>query len=345
MKALVRYSHEPRSVRVQELPEPELNPGQILVKVAACGICGSDVHFRHESDRPEKRYPYIIGHEFAGTVVALGEGVEGFSAGEGVACRPLAGRCGVCRMCRQGRFNNCRMYGDIGFGNDGGCAQLVAYDAEGCHRLPDTVSSEDAAIVEPLALAHTSVFDRARVCSGEFVVVMGCGPMGLLCAALAVGAGAEVLVSGWTGDDTRLAAARALGVHHVVSSAETDLPALAESLTGVDGPDAIIDAVGSSDTFAQALDMAPPLGRITKVGWFGETRDMNWNAMVRKNLEVRGAYGNTFDTWEKCIRLLAMGSFPIEHIFTHRLPLDDFEEGYRLMDERDAVKVLLLLGK
>ena len=342
MKALVRYAPDPNSIRVQEMPDPKPGPGQVLVKVAACGICGSDVHFRHERGNSRTRYPYVIGHEFAGTVAAVGKGVEGFGEGDPVTCQPMAARCGTCRMCRQGRFNNCRLYADLGFGPDGAHAQYIAFPVEGVHRLPPSVSSVDAAITEPLALAHTAVFERSRVCSGEFVVVMGCGPIGLLCAALAVGAGAEVAVSGWSGDEARLDAARAVGVQHVINSAEEDLPALVAPLTGVDGADVIIDAVGSSDTFAQALDMAPPFGRVTKVGWFGKTRDMNLNAIVRKNLEVHGVYGNLYETWEKCIRLLAAGRIPLEHLITHRLPLAQWEEGYRLMGERQAVKVLLL---
>jgi threonine dehydrogenase-like Zn-dependent dehydrogenase len=323
------------------MPDPAPGAGEALVRVAACGICGSDVHYRHARDRVDKRYPCIIGHEFAGTIAALGPGVTGFDVGQEVACQPVGARCGSCRMCRQGRFNSCRLYADVGFGPDGAHAEFITTPIVGLHRLPATVGAEDAAIAEPLALAHTCVFERSRVSSGEVVVVLGCGPIGLLCATLAAGAGAEVIVTGWTGDEVRLAAARAIGARHVVNAADEDVRELIPSLMGGEGPEVIIDAVGSSDTFAAALELAPPFGRVTKVGWFGKKRELNLDALVRKNLEVRGAYGNLYETWEKCIRLLGAGRVPLHPLITHRLPLNDWEEGYRLAEEREAVKVLL----
>jgi len=342
MRALVRFSPEPGGLRVQEMPDPRPARGQVVLRVAACGICGSDVHFRHQRAGAAWRYPYVVGHEFAGTIAEIGDGVTGFAIGEAVTWQPMADHCGTCAMCRAGRFNSCRLYRDVGFGPDGGHAELAAVDAAGLHRLPPSVSVEDAAICEPLALAHRTVFECSQVCAGQSVVVLGCGPVGLLCATLALAAGAEVLVSGWSGDEARLDAARAIGVHHVACAAEEDLPAQVADIAGVDGPDAIIDAAGSSDTFAQALRMAPPFGRVTKVGWFGPTRDMALNAIVRKNLRIRGVYGNEYGSWERCIRILASGALPLEHLLTHRLPLSEWGEGYRLMEERQAVKVLLL---
>jgi threonine dehydrogenase-like Zn-dependent dehydrogenase len=341
MDALVRYGPESYALRIQEMPEPEAKPGWVVLKVAACGICGSDVHGWQAKQMAGKGYPYVVGHEFAGTIVERGEGVTAFSVGDRVASEPFAVWCGECRMCRTGRVNNCRHHSDMGFGQHGAFAEYAAAPARGLHRLPECVDVEDAAICEPLAVAYNGMFAESQVRPGDIVVVLGCGPIGLLCAALALAAGAEVLLTGSTGDDFRLAKARAIGVQHVVNAAQEDVAATVKEMTEPDGPDLIVDAVGGNETFAQALQMAGPCGQITKVGWFRGGQAPNLNSIVGRNLRIHGVYGHTWEVWEKCVRVLAAGHVPLEHIATHRLPLSEWEHGFQLMKDCEAVKVLL----
>jgi len=341
MKALVRFTAEPYGLRVQDMPEPRAEPGKVVLQVAACGICGSDVHGWESKQTPRRPYPYVVGHEFAGTIVELGEGVTGFSVGDRVAGEPFAVWCGECRMCRTGRVNNCRQHSDMGFGQHGAFAEYAATPARGLHRLPDSVDVEDAAICEPLAVAYNGMFAESQVRPGDLVVVLGCGPIGLLCAALALAAGAEVVLTGWTGDDSRLEKAQAIGVQHVMNAAEEDAVANVAAMGDPDGPDLIVDAVGGNETFGQALQMAGPCGQITKIGWFRGAEPLNLNPIVAKNLRIHGVYGHTWDVWDKCVRVLAAGKIPLQHIVTHRLPLSEWEQGFQLMRDRRAVKVLL----
>ena len=344
MRALVRFDPEPYSLRLEDLPEPEARPGWVVVAVAACGICGSDVHARAARLSPSKSYPWAIGHEFAGTVVEVGDRADGWSIGDAVACEPYVNWCGTCRMCRLGRPNNCPQRRDMGFGPQGGCATYAAVPVQGLHRVPACVDVADAALTEPTAVAYNALFQESRVCPGDLVVVLGCGPIGLLCAALALAAGAEVVLSGWTGDGVRLAAARAIGVHHVVDAAADDLPALVRGLAGAAGPDLIVDAVGSGATFQQAIGMAGACGQVTKVGWFGEPQPFQMNAIVARNIRIHGVYATIWDVWDKSLRVLAAGKIAIDQIATKRLPLDRWEEGFQAMIDRTAVKVLLLPG-
>ncbi|MFQ5808710.1 MAG: zinc-binding dehydrogenase [Armatimonadota bacterium] len=341
MNALVRHGPEPYGLRMQEMPEPEAKPEWVVLRVAACGICGSDIHGWQSKQPQGKPYPYVVGHEFAGTIADLGEGVTGFEVGDRVASEPFAVWCGECRMCRRGRVNNCRQHSDLGFGQQGAFTEYVAAPARGLHRLPESVEVEDAAICEPLAVSYNGMFAESRVRPGDLVVVLGCGPIGLLCSALALAAGGEVLATGWTGDDARLGKARAIGVHHVVNSAEEDVLAKVREMTDPDGPDLIVDAVGGNETFGQALEMAGPCGQITKIGWFRGGEPLNLNPLVGKNLRIHGVYGHTWEVWEQCMQVLAAGQIPLEHIATHRLPLSQWERGFQLMQDREAVKVLL----
>jgi len=341
VKALVRYDGNSYSQRTQDMPRPEASTGWVILEVASCGVCGSDVH-QWESRLGEKPHPYAVGHEFAGTIVELGDDVTEFAVGDKVASEPFAVWCGQCAMCRAGRVNNCHKHSDMGFGQQGGCAELAAVPARGLHRLPDSIPVEDGAILEPLAVAYNGCFAESRVCPGDFVVVLGCGPVGILSASLALAAGAEVMVTGWTGDDFRLEKARAIGAQHAVNAAEEDALGMVRDLTDPNGPDLIIDAVGGCESFEQAVRMSGMCGQITKIGWWGDGARMNLNAVTGKNLRIHGVYGHTWHVWEKCVRVLAAGHIALEHIVTERLPLSEWERGYRAMQERTAVKVFVL---
>ena len=344
MKALVRFAAEPDSLRVQDMPDPTPRPGWVVLKVSACGICGSDVHHRQARLADDKAYPFPIGHEFAGTIAAIGEGVEGFQVGDPVGTEPFAVWCGRCAMCRAGRVNNCRKHSDMGFGQHGGAAEYAAVPARGLHLLPDSVDVVDAAILEPVAVAYNTLFGESVVRPGDVVVVLGCGPIGILCGALALAAGAEVVLTGRAGNELRMAKARAAGIQHVVNVTNEDVVEAVAEMTAPDGPDLIVDATGGSDAFQQALEMAGMRRQVTKVGWFRAPGDVNLNMIVGKNLRVHGVYGHTYEVWERSVRVLAAGKIPLEHVVTHRLPLSQWEEGFRLMAEREAVKVLLLPG-
>ncbi len=342
MKALVRTGKEAGAMGLREMPEPALEPGKVLLRVAACGICGTDIRIRAEAQPNNRRIPYIIGHEFAGIVEAVGEGVTQFQPGEAVASEPFGHWCGRCEMCRTGRVNNCREHDDVGFGLNGAFAPFIAVPARGVHRLPPAVNVQDAAILEPLAAAYNVVFNEGRIRAGNLVAVLGCGPIGMLCAAQALAGGAEVVITGWKGDDFRLEKARALGVQHAINSAETDPVQYVCGMAASDAPHLIVDAAGGARTFEQAIDMAPMCGTIAKIGWFEKQSPANMDSIVGKNLRIRGVYGQTHDAWEQSIRLLASGRIKLDAILTARFPLDEWERGYDLMAERKAVKVLLL---
>jgi L-iditol 2-dehydrogenase len=220
-------------------------------------------------------------------------------------------------------------------------AEYAVVPTRGLHRLPESVYVCDAAILEPVAVSYNTLFAEGTVNPGDVVVILGCGPIGILCGSLAVAAGAEVFLTGRDGNEFRLDKARAAGVQHVVNVSSQDVAALVRQHVGPDGPDLIVDATGGTDSFGQAMQMAGMCGTIVKVGWFHAPGNVPLNAMVAKNLRIHGVYGHTYPVWEKSVKSLAMGHIPLEHIVTHRLPLEEWEKGFQLMEERKAVKVLL----
>lgn len=213
MHAFVKFGREPGAVTVREVPPPTPGPGEVLVRVAACGLCGSDLHAINADPGYEfVQPPVVLGHELAGTVAGLGPGVRGWQPGDAVVAVAIQG-CGGCETCRGGQPHLCPQREVLGLHRDGGMAGYVAVRAEHLVAVPDGVRLEDAALAEPLSVAVHAVLDRSRVQPGDRVVVTGPGPIGLLCALVARSAGGEVLVLG-TGADTavRLPAARRLGL-------------------------------------------------------------------------------------------------------------------------------------
>jgi len=192
MKALVKTQKGKGFLELREVPEPVVKPGEVKIAIAACGICGTDVHVKHDE------FPYwppvILGHEFAGTVVEVGPECRTAKIGQRVVAEPHNRACGVCYLCRTGNTQICAEKRSPGWGVDGGMAKYICYPEKLLHRLPDGMTFDQGAMVEPTANAVTDVIERAKIAAGDFAVVIGPGPIGLLAAMVARAAGATTLM-------------------------------------------------------------------------------------------------------------------------------------------------------
>ncbi|HEV2123732.1 MAG TPA: alcohol dehydrogenase catalytic domain-containing protein, partial [Chloroflexota bacterium] len=202
MKALMKVAHG-QDLELREIAPPEPGPGQVLVKVAATGICGSDLHI--QDDEYKVVPPVVIGHETAGTVVRRGPGVEGHPVGERVTAKTTISTCGACALCESGRTNLCPERRWLGGHVDGGFAEYFVVPEANVLPLPESVSLEAAALTEPLACCVHGVLELAKPAPGSLAVVSGPGPIGLLCAQVARAAGAEAIVLGTSADIERFA--------------------------------------------------------------------------------------------------------------------------------------------
>jgi L-iditol 2-dehydrogenase len=236
-------------VELREVPVPRPQAGEVLLRVRAVGTCGSDLHQYHGTQSWQVNWPVVLGHEFCGEVWELGPEVSGWSRGDRVVCETAARICGVCALCRAGQYNLCPQRKGFGYGVDRACALYVAVRAALLHRLPDSVSWLEGAVVEPCCNAATAVLVHSRVRPGDTVVVLGPGPIGLLCTQmLRTLTPAHLVVAGLSLDAPRLALATQFGATRIVQADQEDLLAVVRTCGDGLGAQVVIDAAGVSSS-------------------------------------------------------------------------------------------------
>lgn len=343
--------HARNDVRVEEVPEPGApGPGEIVMKVGCCGICGTDLEeYRFgplfiAADAPNpltgRMAPIVMGHEFAGEVVEVGAGVTSLRPGDRVAPDVLI-TCGTCYWCRRHQVTLCESFAALGFSADGGLAEYCKAPASMCIKLPEGMPYERAAMAEPLAVAVRAV-RKGRVALGETVAVFGGGTIGLfaLQAARNAGAAAVYVVEPHAG---RRALAMQLGASGVIDPKEASPAAALRELTGI-GPDVVIEASGAPAAGPMAVDTARRGGRIVQVGIPTGPATFNFLALVSTEKEVIGSLSHVYDEdFAGAVRLLGEGRVQADPLISDRIPLADvLERGLHRL-ERDASNTLKLL--
>ncbi|GIX06249.1 MAG: Zn-dependent alcohol dehydrogenase [Candidatus Poribacteria bacterium] len=342
MKAVVKYGLGDREVELREVPEPGApGPGEVILEVRAAGVCGSDVEFwRSKIDYPIN-VPVILGHEFCGVVHAVGEGVEGFQTGDRVVSETAAVVCGVCEFCRSGEYNVCPERLGFGYGVDGAFTRYVRVPVRCLHRIPEGVPFEHAALTEPIAVGYNALCVKSTVLPGDWVVVLGPGPIGLFAAQVAKIAGARVVVVGLSVDRKRLAVAEQIGFDAVLNAERHSVARYIAERTRGRGADLVVDAAGANAAFATAMEIVRRNGQITKIAWNRNPLNLSLDPIVAKAVRVQGSYSHTWRTWEHVLELLAKGAVQIEPMITHRMPLTQWERAFEAAEEREAVKAIL----
>lgn len=339
MRAVVKTAPGPGNVALVDLPEPAVAPGQVKIAVDACGICGTDLHVFH--DRFRNFPPVILGHEFAGAVIETGSGVHGIERGRRYCVLGASTvTCGRCDYCRAGEFMFCPDRRGMGHGVNGAFARYAVARPDQLFALPDNLPTEEGALVEPLAAAVHAVCEIARLRLGHVALVSGPGPIGLLCVKLLLAAGIKTLVAGAAGDDARLAFARRLGAA-VIDVTTADLAAFVREQTDGFGVDLAFECAGAAPSAANCLRSVRPLGQYLQVGHFGRDISLPFDLVAFRQIQLCGSVGYTAATWTRSLEILAQGRIKLGDLITHRLPLDRWEEGFALSENRSAMKVVL----
>lgn len=331
MKAAICKDLE--TIVIEEVPIPQPGPGEVLVQVKATGLCGSDVD-GYLGHHPMMKWPLILGHECSGMVAEMGPGAEGWRVGDAVAVEPFF-TCKTCPACIQGKYNLCVDLKITGHQVPGSLAEYTIAEACFLHRKPDNVSFAEAAIAEPTSGSLHAV-ERCSIRLGDFVVIIGCGTMGVLAMQHALNKGAEVLISEPSG--FKLAVARELGAQHTVDPTQEDLKERVMELTGSIGADCVIEAVGKPETLAETVGLVKRGGTIMLIGWSGnETDPFDLTAVTLDELAVLGTLGFCHD-FPVTLKLMSQGKVTVAPIITHRLPLERVEEGIRMLrDHAESV--------
>jgi alcohol dehydrogenase/L-iditol 2-dehydrogenase len=339
MTAVVNYGPEPRSVELRDVALPVLGASDVLLEVAAVSVCGSDVHQWLGANSWKVNYPCTLGHEFAGTIAAVGAEVSDFQAGDRVTSETAAVIDETSPYSRRGLYNLDPGRLGFGYGVDGAMTRFVRVPRRCLHRLPPELPFERAALTEPCCVAYNAVCVQTAVTPGDHVLVLGPGPIGLLCGLLAQRSGAHpVLLCGLAQDQRRLRVAETLGLEPVL---DTEVLARVRALGDGIGVDVVIDATGASASLEVALAAVRPAGQITKVGWGPQPLGFNLDAMVQKGIRLQGSFSHNWPIWERVIRLLANGQIPVETLIDRVEPLESWQECFAAMHAGEIVKAVL----
>ncbi|MGD0898945.1 MAG: alcohol dehydrogenase catalytic domain-containing protein [Thermoguttaceae bacterium] len=343
MKAVVY--HAPGDIRVEEIAKPVCGPGELLVKVDACAVCGTDLKSFHHGN-PRIKAPLAMGHEFTGLVEDVGDGAVGFQAGDRVVMATSVS-CGECYYCCHGWNNLCAKLAPMGFTYPGGMAEYTAIPALALRnghviKVPQGIPPEHAALAEPISCAVNSI-DNCNLQPGDTVVVLGAGPMGLMnvCVSKAAGAGRIILSEV---SPARLAQARQFDVDLLVNPAERDLVKVVKEATGGLGADVAIVAAPAALPQEMALGLVRKRGTVClfaslPVG--GEMLSINSRTLHYGEIRLVGTSDSTPKHVRQAVALIAGRKIPAGKLATHMLPLDGIFDAYKLMESGEALRVVL----
>ena len=335
MKAAVYEGNKTIGVGASQLNAP--GPGEVRIKVAYCGICGTDLHIYQGHMDGRVAMPQVIGHEMSGEIAELGEGVTGWQVGDRVTVRPLA-PCGTCPACQAGHSHICLNLNFIGIDTPGAFQGSWTVPAYTLHRLPAGISLDKAAMIEPVAVACHDV-RLGRIAAGEHVVVIGGGPIGMLNALVAKHLGAEVLIS--EVNPFRVNLARELGLD-AVNPMEVDLKALVEDRTGGAGGDVVMEVSGSQAGASVMTELVRTRGRIVIVAIFAFKPEVDLKGILWREMEMIGVRVYEPQDFDQAIQLVADEVLPLDALITARYSLSGLQTAFEQIESGAEVMKILI---
>jgi 6-hydroxycyclohex-1-ene-1-carbonyl-CoA dehydrogenase len=339
MKAARLYrSGEP--LTVEEIPTPEPGPGELLVKVAACGLCHTDLHYIDHGVPTFKKPPLTLGHEVSGTISALGEGVDGWQEGQPVLLPAVYG-CGQCPMCRNGRENICERMVMFGNNVDGGYAEYIIAPAKDVFRIPPEIPLQEASIIaDAITTPYHAVVNRGRVKPGDRVVVFGCGGIGLNVVQVAASIGAQVIAVDLL--DEKLEWASRLGAQTTLNAtAHERIDKEIRKLTS-GGADIGFEAIGNPLAQAQTFNSLRPGGRFVVVGYSGKPMALNTGKVMYREMEIIGSLGCRAVDYPRVIEMARQGKIQVKELVTGRFRLADINEGLDALRRSEGVRSVVV---
>lgn len=331
MNAVVKESSGPSGVIVTEVHVPEVLPGLARVRVAATGICGTDVHVAHDEYGYEA--PVVMGHEITGSVVEVGDDADADWVGRRVVCETYFETCETCQWCRAGRCNLCPSRRSLGSYEHGGFAAFVVLPVLNLHEVPEQLGDFDGALAEPLACVAQCLLDPPVVQSGDEVLVTGPGAMGQLAAQVAIALGGKVAMTGLEQDAARLAVAEEFGVCTTTGDVESG------------GFDVVLECSGSAVAANAAFDAVRRGGRYVQVGIFGTPVTLPADQILYKELAVTSGFASTATSWRAAMRLIGSGQVSLAPLITKQVPLSEFRDALDAAEAGEGLKTVVVPGE
>lgn len=337
MLAIVKEK-EGAGYSLKEVDVPKPKEDEVLIKVKAVGICGTDIPIFNGIRKVP--IPLIPGHEFSGEIVEVGDKVTRFKKSDRVT-PGLVINCGKCIYCREGLESLCEKIVETGIHVDGAFAEYVVVPEKTVHKMPHTMSFEQGASIDPIASAYRPV-KKACIGSEDVVVVFGPGPIGLFALQVAKAEGAKKVISvGIKGDEDRLNLAKKLGADYTINLGEQDLVKSISEITNDDMADVVIEATGHHSVFEMCLDTLKKHGRLSLAGIFHKPAEANIAKIVRKEIQVKGSICYTWKDYKECIDLVASSKVKVDPMISHQYDLKDIAKALEVIKQRKAIKVIL----
>lgn len=332
---------QPGKIEFKDVPRPTLKPGEVLIQVRRIGVCGSDIHVYHGL-HPYTQYPIVQGHEVAGEITELGEGVSGFAPGDKVVFMPQV-TCGECYPCRRGMYHICDSLKVMGFQTNGAAQDFLAVRAEMVLKLPESISIDEAAMIEPVSVA-VHALSRYGSVAGLNVLVLGAGTIGNLVAQVAAASGAnKVMITDVS--SYKLQKAMECGLKLALNPQQEDLGQAILQQFGADKADLILECVGVQDTISQAVTHARKGSTIVVVGVFAQKPQVDLGLVQDRELSLLGTLMYQKKDYLRAIELVAGGKLCLDRMITHRFSFDDYLKAYETIDSSGGkyMKVMIEL--
>lgn len=338
MKALAKL-HPEQGIWMTEAEMPEMGHNDLLIKIKKTAICGTDIHIYQWDEWSQSTIPVpmIVGHEYVGEVVDMGQEVRGFAVGDRVSGEGHI-TCGTCRNCRAGRRHLCRNTIGVGVDRQGAFAEYLVIPAFNAFKIPENISDDLAAIFDPFGNAvHTALSFNL---TGEDVLITGAGPIGIMAAAVAKHVGARhVAITDI--NPYRLELAKKMGATRTVDVTKENLDDVMSDLGMTEGFDVGMEMSGVPSAFSSMLESMNHGGKIAMLGIPPNSMVIDWKKVIFKGLEIKGIYGREmFETWYKMASLIQSG-LDLTPMLTHQYPVDDFQQGFDAMLSGESGKVVL----
>ena len=340
MKAVVKTEKGVGHVAYVDFPEPgKPGPGELLVEVKAASVCGTDLHIREDKFR--NRPPVVLGHEFSGVVLEVGEGVTMFRPGDRVTAEAPARLCNKCMYCRTGNYNHCNNRSGLGWGENGAFAKYVITEEQLTHKVPDNISFKAGALMELSAcIAHA--VEITGINADDTVVISGPGPNGLLMTQFVKAEGATVIITGTDADTDRLELAKKFGADYTINVQKEDAVERVLELTGGYGADVVFECAGSQSSVDACFEYVRRMGKYTQMSMFGERKiAIDLDKLVVKEIHMVGSQSQRWTSWDKLVKLLAAGKLDLEPIASHEFKMSEWERAFDAFEHKEGLKMIL----
>lgn len=342
MKAVVKTKPGKNYLEIQDMIKPTISSNEVLISVKAIGVCGTDVHI-YTGEFPTDT-PIIIGHEFSGEIVEIGDCVKNFSKGDRIIAELSVNSCGTCKFCKKSMFHMCASKKAPGININGCYAEYIVLPESVLHKIPENVSYEEAAIVEPAAIVTYALVERTKIEPEDFVVIMGPGPIGLIGLQLAKCYGAsKVMVVGRDEDEhTRLKMAEEFGADYIVNSSKENVKKSIDEITKGYGADLVVECSGAQGAINTGIDILRKQGRMCVIGLPGpESIEVEWKKAGFKALNIMFSYSSSSNSWETVISLLNRKAINLRNLINYRESLLNYQDIFDQTIKGNVVKGVL----